>query len=257
VGAGMASNWLAHKLRFAARGVLTGNRCFVASPFWRPYSLRPFLAQFSGLSSSADGTSLYFASTLRLKGAAQPGNGKIFVAAQDGFRLFRARERAGIPAGTLACSVGGLADYVGAETSSTGTIRTLLSGQFRRRLLVPGRSLQHRNRDRLRDRAGPPELAADLRRPGQYRRDHPRVRYRLRPPTRYRGSRARSPARTPRSSTPVSHPPMSSACTRSISASVPLPDTRNSLARWALPSRSSSSRSTWSLSRDACASGSE
>jgi uncharacterized protein (TIGR03437 family) len=79
-------------------------------------------AQFSGLSSSADGSSVYFASTLRLKGSVQPLNGKIFVATPDGVRLFRARERAGLPADSPPCTVGGFAGYLGAETSSAGVV---------------------------------------------------------------------------------------------------------------------------------------
>ena len=42
------------------------------------------LAQFSGLASTADGSSLYFASTLRLKTLGQPLNGKIYVAGGSG-----------------------------------------------------------------------------------------------------------------------------------------------------------------------------
>src|SRR5260370_11995758 len=79
-------------------------------------------AQFAGLASTADGPSLYFASTLRLKGAAQPLNGKIFVAGPDDVKLFRARERegTGLPPGSPSCGVGGFSDYIGAETSSAG-----------------------------------------------------------------------------------------------------------------------------------------
>jgi hypothetical protein len=36
-------------------------------------------AQFSGLASTSDGSSLYFASTLRLKTLGQPLNGKIYI----------------------------------------------------------------------------------------------------------------------------------------------------------------------------------
>jgi len=79
-------------------------------------------AQFSGLSSTADGSSLDFASTLRLKNSSQPRNGKIFVATQDSVSLFRAREPAFLPADSPACTVGGFADYLGAETSSAGVV---------------------------------------------------------------------------------------------------------------------------------------
>ena len=79
-------------------------------------------AQFSGLSSTGDGSSLYFASTLRLKGSSQPRNGKVFLATQDGVSLFRAREPAFPPADSPACTVGGFADYLGAETSAAGVV---------------------------------------------------------------------------------------------------------------------------------------
>ncbi|HZK36924.1 MAG TPA: hypothetical protein VFC57_08245 [Aeromicrobium sp.] len=79
-------------------------------------------AQFSGLSSTADGSSVYFASTLRLKGSSQPRNGKVFLATQDGVSLFRAREPAFPPADSPACTVGGFADYLGAETSAAGVV---------------------------------------------------------------------------------------------------------------------------------------
>jgi uncharacterized protein (TIGR03437 family) len=79
-------------------------------------------AQFSGLSSSEDGASLYFASTLRLKSLGQPLNGKIYVVAQNGVSLFRAREPAVPPANTPGCAAGGFFDYLGAETSSAGVV---------------------------------------------------------------------------------------------------------------------------------------
>ena len=79
-------------------------------------------AQFSGLSSTADGSSLYFATTLRLRGSDEPRNGKVFVAAQDGVTLFRAREPAFPPADSPACTVGGFGDYLGTETSAGGVV---------------------------------------------------------------------------------------------------------------------------------------
>ena len=79
-------------------------------------------AQFSGLSSTADGSSLYFTTTLRLRGSDEPRNGKVFVAAQDAVSLFRAREPAFPPADSPACAVGGFADYLGAETSAAGVV---------------------------------------------------------------------------------------------------------------------------------------
>ena len=85
--------------------------------------LAPSLAaQFSGLASTADGSSLYFASTLRLKNLNQPLNGKIYVAGQNGVSLFRAQEVSAPPPNTPACSAGGFSSYLGAETSSIGVV---------------------------------------------------------------------------------------------------------------------------------------
>jgi hypothetical protein len=75
------------------------------------------VAQFSGLSPTAGGSSLYFASTLRLKSLGQPLNGKIYVSRQAGVSLFRARESSPPPDDALPCTAGGFADYVAAETS--------------------------------------------------------------------------------------------------------------------------------------------
>jgi uncharacterized protein (TIGR03437 family) len=85
----------------------------------------PLWAQFSGLASTADGSSVYFASTLRLKSLGQPLNGKIYLAVPNGVSLFRARERASTPSNAPACSVGGFADYLAAETSSAGSVALL------------------------------------------------------------------------------------------------------------------------------------
>ena len=83
-------------------------------------------AQFSGLGSTAGGSSVYFASTLRLKNRAQPLNSKIYAATTaDGVSLFRARERSGPPVTAPPCTVNGFADYQGAETSSTGAVALL------------------------------------------------------------------------------------------------------------------------------------
>ncbi len=79
-------------------------------------------AQFTGISSTSDGSSLYFTTTLRLKGSTEPRNGKVFVAAQDGVTLFRAREPAFAPADSPACTVGGFADYLWAETSAAPVV---------------------------------------------------------------------------------------------------------------------------------------
>jgi hypothetical protein len=82
-------------------------------------------AQFSGLASTADGSSLYFASTLRLKSLGQPLNGRIYLATQNGVGLFRAREVSATPPNAPACMVGGFADYLSAETSSAGVVALL------------------------------------------------------------------------------------------------------------------------------------
>jgi uncharacterized protein (TIGR03437 family) len=79
-------------------------------------------AQFSGLASTADGSSLYFASTLRLKSLGQPLNGKIYAATPSGVSLFRARAPSATPANAPLCTVGGFADYLAAETSSAGVV---------------------------------------------------------------------------------------------------------------------------------------
>jgi uncharacterized protein (TIGR03437 family) len=79
-------------------------------------------AQFTGISSTADGSSLYFTTTLRLKGSSEPRNGKAFVVSQDGVTLFSAREPAFPPADAPACTVGGFADYLAAETSAAGVV---------------------------------------------------------------------------------------------------------------------------------------
>ena len=79
-------------------------------------------AQFSGLSSTAEGSSIYFATTLFLRGTPRLLHGKIFLAAQDGVRLFRAREPSGPAADALPCTAGGFADYLGAETSAAGVV---------------------------------------------------------------------------------------------------------------------------------------
>jgi hypothetical protein len=80
------------------------------------------LAQFSGLSTTSDGSSLYFVSTLRLKGTAEPLNGKVFVALNGGVALYRARKRASPPAGAPSCAVGGFRNYVRAETATDGVV---------------------------------------------------------------------------------------------------------------------------------------
>ena len=86
-------------------------------------------AQFSGLSSTTDGLSLYFASTLRLKSLGQPLNGKIYVATQTGVSLFRAREASSPALHASPCTVGGFADYIAAETSSADVVALLYRAQ--------------------------------------------------------------------------------------------------------------------------------
>jgi uncharacterized protein (TIGR03437 family) len=80
----------------------------------------PLFAQFSGLGSTSDDSSVYFASTLRLKTLGQPLNGKIYVANSAGVSLFRAREASSPAPDALPCSVGGFADYLAAEASASG-----------------------------------------------------------------------------------------------------------------------------------------
>ena len=81
-------------------------------------------AQFSGLSTNRDGSSLFFVSTLRLKGADEPLNGKVFVATSDGVKLFRAHEDQPYPftPGASSCNTAdGFRDYLGTELSTTVT----------------------------------------------------------------------------------------------------------------------------------------
>ena len=86
-------------------------------------------AQFSGLASTSDGSSLYFASTLRLKTLGQPLNGKIYVATQNGVSLFRARESSSPSLNAPPCTVGGFADYIAAETSFANVVALLYRAQ--------------------------------------------------------------------------------------------------------------------------------
>ena len=79
-------------------------------------------AQFSGLSSTANGSSIYFATTLFLRGTPRLLNGKIFVATQNGVSLFRAHEPSNPPADAQPCTSGGFVGYVGAETSAAGVV---------------------------------------------------------------------------------------------------------------------------------------
>jgi uncharacterized protein (TIGR03437 family) len=79
-------------------------------------------AQFSGLSSTADGSALYFESTLRLKGAPALLNGKIYLEAQGAVSLYRSQQRAAPPANSPPCGTGGFSDYLSAETAANGIV---------------------------------------------------------------------------------------------------------------------------------------
>jgi uncharacterized protein (TIGR03437 family) len=90
------------------------------------------LAQFYGLSSTADASSVYFSSTLRLNNAApplasQPLNGKIYVASSAGIQPFAFRDPAPAPANLPPCSAGGFTSYQGTETAANGTIALFYS----------------------------------------------------------------------------------------------------------------------------------
>jgi uncharacterized protein (TIGR03437 family) len=99
---------------------------------WRTFLLAAVLApvlsaQFSGLFSSSDGSSVYFASTLRLRDAAQPLsaqplNTKIYTAGPSGVQLFAMRERMAAPSDLPVCTAGGFSDYVSAQTSTNGVV---------------------------------------------------------------------------------------------------------------------------------------
>ena len=79
-------------------------------------------AQFDGFATPYDGSAVYFASTLRLKGEHQPIHGKLFVADERGVRLFRAREKVELPAATLPCTLGEFYAFLGAEVSADGRV---------------------------------------------------------------------------------------------------------------------------------------
>ena len=82
----------------------------------------PAAAQFSGLSASRDGSSVYFASTLRLRHSAQPLNGKVFLAGSEGVRLIAAKEAVEVPSSAPVCTVDGFRDYIGTQTTSSGVL---------------------------------------------------------------------------------------------------------------------------------------
>lgn len=60
----------------------------------------------SGIATPYDGSAVYFASKLRIKGSNQPSHGKLFVADENGVRLFRSRIAAGIPPSNALCGSG-------------------------------------------------------------------------------------------------------------------------------------------------------
>lgn len=76
--------------------------------------------QFEGLATPYDGSAVYFASTLRLKGQSQPRHGKLFVADERGVRLFRSRDRVDLPPSALPCTLGDFYAFTGAEVSADG-----------------------------------------------------------------------------------------------------------------------------------------
>jgi hypothetical protein len=57
-----------------------------------------YYAPFAGLATPYDGSVVYFSSALRIKGSNQPLYGKLFVADENGVRLFRSRDKVDPPA---------------------------------------------------------------------------------------------------------------------------------------------------------------
>lgn len=99
-------------------------------------------AQFNGLATPSDGSTVYFTTSLRIKGTTQPNHGKLFAADETGVRLVASRERVDPPAdNTGVCRLGSLYAFRWAEVtadgktiaaqgfrSSTGLCRSSLSG---------------------------------------------------------------------------------------------------------------------------------
>src|SRR5437016_1787471 len=89
----------------------------------------PARAQFLGLGTPFDGSAVYFSSTLRLKGTNQPNHGKLFVADENGVRLFRSRDRVDLPPSAPPCTLGDFYSFEGAEVSADG--RTIAAAMTR------------------------------------------------------------------------------------------------------------------------------
>jgi uncharacterized protein (TIGR03437 family) len=86
-------------------------------------------AQFTGLGTSYDGSAVYFASDLRIKGSNEPTHGKLFVADEAGVRLFRSRDETPVPPSVPSCGAGSMFAYLGAEVSADGrTIAAAMQG---------------------------------------------------------------------------------------------------------------------------------
>ena len=79
-------------------------------------------AQFFGLSSTADGSSLQFRFHASTEGLAQAAQRQNFRSHARRRKPFRARESAAPPANSPNCTAGGFAEYLGAEASSTGAV---------------------------------------------------------------------------------------------------------------------------------------
>ena len=79
----------------------------------------PLWGQFSGLATPYDGSAVYFSSTLSLKGAGQPHYGKLFVADENGVRLFRLLQKVD-PVSTGSCITGTQYSLDAAEVTADG-----------------------------------------------------------------------------------------------------------------------------------------
>jgi uncharacterized protein (TIGR03437 family) len=77
---------------------------------------------YTGLATSYDGSVLYFASTLRIKGSGQPTHGKLFVVDANGVQLFRSRNKVEAPPAQYPgqCVSGPYYAYYRAEVTADG-----------------------------------------------------------------------------------------------------------------------------------------